>query len=140
MSVEITVGPDLIRVTFSGVLTGRDLAEVATIADDIERGRDPVPDRLADMTTVTEMQVAYPDVKVLAEHRRKLAFPNAFRTAIVVRTPVQMGMARMFQTLNDNPQITIQIFEDETAALDWLRRGTRHAAGSSSTLSPPTAG
>jgi hypothetical protein len=32
-----------------------------------------------------------------------------------------MGMARMFQTLNDNPQITIQIFEDEAAAVIWLR-------------------
>jgi stage II sporulation SpoAA-like protein len=140
LSVEIAVEPDLIRVTFAGVLTGKDLADVASAADEIERGRDPVPNRLGDLTTVTEMQVAYPDVKVFAEQRRKLVFPNTFRTAIVVRTPVQMGIARMFQTLNDNPQITIQIFEDETAALDWLRGGTPHPTGSSSALSPPTAG
>lgn len=121
MSVEIAVGPDIVRVTISGTLTGQDLAYVASAADDIERDRNPVPPRLIDLTAVTEMQIAYPDVKVLAEHRRAIAFPNAFRSAIVVRTPVQMGMARMFQTLNDNPQITIQIFEDESTALSWLR-------------------
>lgn len=140
MSVDIAVGPDLVRVTFSGVMSGKDLSYVASAAEEIERGLDPVPNRLADMTAVTEMQVAYPDVKVLADHRRKLAFPNAFKTAILVRTPVQIGMARMFQTLNDNPQITIQIFEDETAAMDWLRGGTPQPAGSSSAFSPPTAG
>ena len=140
MSVEITVGRDLIRVTFTGVLTGKDLADVAAAADEIERGRDPVPNRLSDLTQVTEMQVAYPDVKVLADHRRKLSFPNAFKSALVVRTPVQMGMARMFQTLNDNPQITIQIFEDETAALSWLSYESPRPAESRSAPGAPTVG
>lgn len=140
LSVEIDIGLDLIRVTFAGVLTGGDLAYVASAGDDIEGGLDPVPNRLSDLTNVTEMQVAYPDVKGLADHRRVLRFPNAFKSAIVVRTPVQMGMARMFQTLNDSPQITIQIFEDEAAALDWLGSGSPRPAGSRSALSPPTAG
>lgn len=121
MSVEITVEPDIIRVTLSGVLTDQDLADVATAAADIERDRNPVPPRLTNMTGVTEMKIGYPDVKALADRRRLLAFPNDFKSAIVVGTPVQRGMARMFQTLNDNPRITIQIFDDETAALAWLR-------------------
>ena len=121
MSYEIAIEPDLIRLTLSGELTGQDLADIASAADDIERDRDPVPHRLTDMTGVTEFQVGYPDVKHLAEHRRVIAFPNDFKSAIVVRTPVQRGMARMFQTLNDNPRITIQIFDDEAAALAWLR-------------------
>lgn len=137
MSVEITVGPDLIRVIFAGMLTGKDLVYAASRADQIERDLNPVLNRLSDLTQVTEMQIAYPDVKVFAEHRRTLAFPNAFKSAIVVHTPVQMGMARMFQTLNDNPQIMIQIFEDETAALDWLGLPVPSPAGSA--LSPPTA-
>ena len=121
MSVEIAVEPDIIRVTLSGVLTDQDLADIATAAADIERDRDPVPPRLTNMTGVTEMKIGYPDVKALADRRRLLAFPNDFKSAIVVGTPVQRGMARMFQTLNDNPRITIQIFDDETAALAWLR-------------------
>ena len=121
MSVEIAVEPDIIRVTLFGVLTEQDLADIATAAADIERDRDPVPARLTDMTGVTEMKVSYPDVKTLADRRRVLVFPNDFKSAIVVATPVQRGMARMFQTLNDNPRITVQIFDDEAAALAWLR-------------------
>ena len=121
MSVEIAVEPDLIRVTFSGVLTEQDLATIASAADDIERDRNPVPHRLTNMTGVTEVKVAYPEVKALANRRRVIPFPNDFKSAIVVGTPVQQGMARMFQTLNDNPRIAIRIFEDETSALAWLR-------------------
>lgn len=121
MSVEIVPGADLIRVTLSGTLTDEDLAAIAVRADEIERDRDPVPHRIINMTGVTEMKVGYPDVKALANHRRAIPFPNDFKSAIVVDTPVQRGMARMFQTLNDNPRITIQIFDDEATALAWLR-------------------
>jgi len=121
LSVEIAVGPDLIRVTLSGVLTDQDLETIASAADDIERDTNPVPHRLTDMTGVTEVRIGYPDVKTLANHRRVIEFPNDFKSAIVVGTPVQQGMARMFQTLNDNPRITIRIFDDEPAALAWLR-------------------
>ncbi|HKQ59178.1 MAG TPA: STAS/SEC14 domain-containing protein [Candidatus Eisenbacteria bacterium] len=121
MAFAITVEPDLLRIALTGALTAEDLAGLATATDDLERGRDPVPARLTDMTGVTTVEIFYPDVKTLADHRRTLQFPNAFRSAIVVRTPVQRGMARMFQTLNDNPQITIEIFDDEAAALAWIR-------------------
>jgi hypothetical protein len=30
-------------------------------------------------------------------------------------------MARMFRSLNDNPQIVVEVFEDEAAALAWFR-------------------
>jgi hypothetical protein len=33
---------------------------------------------------------------------------------------VQYGIARMFQSLNNNPWITIQIFEDRPSAMKWL--------------------
>ncbi len=121
MGFEIALEADIIRCTLSGVVTGEDLTRLAATADDIERGRDPVPHRIADMTGVTDFQISYPDVRALAEHRRAIAFPNAFKAAIVVRTPTQRGIARMFQTLNDNPRITIEIFSDEASALSWLR-------------------
>ena len=57
----------------------------------------------------------------LAERRRSLGFPNAFRSAIVVGSPSQHGIARTLQTLNDNPKITISIFTDEDEALKWVR-------------------
>jgi hypothetical protein len=121
MTLEITQDPELIRVRLSGVFTPEDLTEIGNAADEIERGRDPVPSRITDMTAVTELKIGYPEVKALANRRRAIPFSNAFKSAIVVRTPAQKGMARMFQTLNDNPRITIEIFDDEPSALDWLR-------------------
>ena len=32
-----------------------------------------------------------------------------------------MGIARMFQTLNDNPQISIRIFTNAAEAMSWLQ-------------------
>jgi hypothetical protein len=122
MSFAIATEPDLIRVTFSGILTEDDLRGIATAAADIERDVSPVPHRITDMTGVTELQISYPDVQALADNRRAFAFPNPFKSAIVIRGPAQLGMARMFQTLNDNPQITIEIFSDASEALTWLRR------------------
>ena len=118
MAYQFTIEPDMVRLTLSGVLTEQDLVGAA---EAIERDRDPIPHRITDMTGVTDLQIAYPDVRSLAERRRTQVFPNAFKSAIVVRTPAQKGVARMFQTLNDNPKITIRIFEDEAAVLEWIR-------------------
>jgi len=121
MSYEMVVEKDLIRVRMYGVLTAKDLVEMQQAAERVEQDRDPAPNRLADMREVTEMQVGYPDVNGLAEARRSRRFPNAYKAAILVGNPVQSGMARMFRTLNDNPQIAIEIFTDEAQALVWLR-------------------
>jgi hypothetical protein len=122
MPFTIAVEPDLIRLTFSGIFTEDDLRDLAAAMVDLERDSSPIPHRISDMTAVTELQIGYPGVQALAENRRASTFPNAFKSAIVIRGPAQLGMARMFQTLNDNPQITIEIFSDADEALAWLRR------------------
>lgn len=122
MAFEIVQQPDLFRLRLFGTLTEQDLVDIAAAADTMERGRDYVPARIADMTGVTRVEIDYEMVKALANRRRVIQFPNAFRSAIVVSTPVQMGMARMYQTLMENPQITLEIFDNEAAALAWLGR------------------
>lgn len=121
MSFTVVEEADFVRVKMFGVLTSRDIAELVNAVDEVEKNRDPMPNRLADMREVTEMQIRYPDVSMLAEARRGRQFPNSFKSAIVVGSSVQSGVARMFRTLNDNPQIQIEVFEDEAAALEWLR-------------------
>jgi hypothetical protein len=117
----IALESDMIRVTVSGALTAQDLTDIMREADEIEKDMDPILNRITINAPGTEVQVGYQEVKAFAWHRRAIIFPNQFRSAIVVNTPVQRGIARMFQTLNDNPQIAIQIFDDEAAALAWLR-------------------
>jgi len=45
---------------------------------------------------------------------------NYIKSAIVANNPSQFGFARMFQTLNDNPQIEIRIFPAAESAMEWL--------------------
>lgn len=121
MSFTIVEETDFVRITLHGVLTSRDMIELVTAADAMERGRDPVPNRLADLRGVTEVQIRFPDVRGFADARRARKFPNPFKSAIIAGNAVQSGMARMFRTLNDNPQIVVEVFEDEATALAWLR-------------------
>ena len=120
MSFSVAEEKDFVRITLSGTLTRQDLIGLASAAEELERGRERVPHRLADMRGVTEMQVAYPEIQAFADTRRTRRFPNAFKSAILVGSSVQSGMARMFRTINDNPQISVEIFEDEAEALRWL--------------------
>lgn len=121
MPFTIANDPHLIRITFTGVFTDEDLRGLTEAMTAIEEASTPVAPRITDVTGVTQLKIAYPDVHALAQKRRATTFPNTFKSAIVVGGPVQLGMARMFQTLNDNPQITIEIFSDEAAAMAWLR-------------------
>src|SRR5262245_39918396 len=105
---------EILRVTLFGALTPEDLTDLMDAADEIEKDMDPVPHRITTASGVEDIQVGYKEVKAFAWHRREIVFPNVFRSAIVVNSPVQRGIARMFQTLNDNPQITIEIFDDES--------------------------
>src|SRR5262245_23408886 len=121
MAFAIDVEPGLIQLTLSAMVTGEDLRKAADSMDESEAANRPVPPRLTDLTGVTELKIGYPEVQALADRRRATRFANDFRSAIVVSAPSQLGMARMFQTLNDNPQITIEIFTDRASALAWVR-------------------
>lgn len=122
MPFQIQFDAPILRITFSGIVTKADftglLSEVRRLEADFER----VPDRLADLSGVTEWESRFQTTYDVASLRRAEAFPNKFRSAIVAPTPVTFGIARMFQTLNDNPQIEIQVFNTRAEAEEWLAR------------------
>jgi hypothetical protein len=39
----------------------------------------------------------------------------------LVTNDFQLGFARMYQTLSDSPQITMNVFMDEIKAIEWLK-------------------
>jgi hypothetical protein len=49
-------------------------------------------------------------MRTFAEHRKAQTLANPVKSAAVAPQPVHVGFARMFQTLNEHPQITIEIF------------------------------
>jgi len=119
MPYTLKVENHVLRLTLTGRVTGSDLMRAAAEARNYEENVPVVPHRITDLDGA-ELAIHYADVSALAGKRRELRFPNPFKSAIIARNPQQLGYARMFQTLNDNPQITIRIFSDELSASQWI--------------------
>jgi hypothetical protein len=122
MPVEVGMSGPYILVRLWGTLTKDDLKTLADRSLALEAAAPVPPSRMTDMTGVTSLQIAYPEINALAELRRAVPLAAPIHVAIVVGNDVQYGMARMFQTLNDHPQVTLEIFRERAAALAWLAR------------------
>jgi hypothetical protein len=120
MPYKITVENKVIRVVLTGRITARDLVELTGESKNYEQNVDVIPHRITDMTGVEELAIHFPDISALAARRGPLRFPNSVKSAIIARDILHLGYARMFQTLNENPQIVVRIFPDEASAIEWI--------------------
>jgi len=112
-------GP-VLEFSLFGTLTNADLSKLGDDAWAIDGGAAIVKPRITDMRPITRLEINFTGVSDLATTRLAMRFPNAFKSAIVAPDLPHFGFARMFQTLNDHPQITIAIFPDEAVAREWL--------------------
>lgn len=108
------------RIVLSGTLVPEAMVRMADALLEAETAAAVCPHRVTDLTGVTRFDVGFVDMSGLAQRRREQSPANPIRSAIVAATPVQLGFARMFQTLNDHPRITMRIFPDLDGALAWL--------------------
>jgi hypothetical protein len=122
MPYTIKTGEPILHITLLGTLTNEDLAALAREAMDLERSLAVVPHRLTDTRPATRLEITFDGILDFANKRMQLKFPNSFKSAIVASDVVRFGFARMFQTLNDHPQISIAIFPDTPTALHWLEQ------------------
>ena len=120
MAVDIEIRDDVLCVTLSGTVTRADLMRVGFAMAKVEDDYVIAPPRISDFSVVETIEVGFDEMLALAEHRRQSNLRNPVRSAIVVANAVQRGMARMFQTLHDHPLVTLEIFDDYSAAMAWL--------------------
>jgi hypothetical protein len=120
MPYQLRLEDGILKLAFFDVVTNQDLVRLLGEVSTLEATRDVMPHRLADLRSVERLDVDFPGIFDLAQARRRLSFPNSFKTAIVATAPVHFGIARMFQTLNDHPQISVSIFGNVEDALKWL--------------------
>ena len=113
----------ILRIVMPATLTPAELYHIAAALTEIERSAAVTPHRLVDMSGVTRFQVGFEEMFAMAELRRAHPPSNPIRSAWVAFTPVQVGFARMFQTLNDHPLVSLRIFPDVPSALAWLKEG-----------------
>jgi hypothetical protein len=120
MGVEIANDSGILRITFSGAITADDLATVVREVI-VREGNSPAsPNRLVDFGASGTVAVSFEHIATVASVRRQVALHNPIRTAIVVHNASQRGYARMFQTVNDHPLVTVQIFESHDEAEQWV--------------------
>src|SRR3954470_11599384 len=110
MPFQITNKGDYFFSWFFGVITPEELDR---FADEAEAAEDSVPasiDRITDLSAVERFDVGYAAINALAKRRRQRRFTKTVKSAIITRDATQLGIARMFQTLNDHPQIDIRLW------------------------------
>jgi hypothetical protein len=120
MPYQIIQEPDLLRLVFFDAITPQDLRVLADDIAVIEHALPVTPHRLTDLSQVSMTELSYPDVLAFVERRKAERLRNSVKSALVAPLPVQVGFARMFQILNDHPQIEVQLFETLAEAEAWL--------------------
>ncbi|MCI0436094.1 MAG: hypothetical protein L0271_21000, partial [Gemmatimonadetes bacterium] len=109
MPFEITSQGTHLECRLFGVLTAEDLVRLAGQVEAIEDSLPAPVDRATDTTTVESFAIDFAAVAALAERRRQRRFSKRVRSAIIARRPVEVAFARMYQMLNDNPDIEVRI-------------------------------
>lgn len=120
MPIKLILDRVPVEFIFHGEIDAMDIFQATKEVTAFEQTQPVVPHRFADLRGTVNLKINFSDVMNLATERQAAKFPNHIKSAILIGNKVQLGYARMFQNLNDNPQMTIRIFEDETEARAWL--------------------
>ena len=121
MSYGLHTEGGVLKIVFSGTLTNADLSGAAHEVAEVEAVSDVVPPRSIDLRPIDRLEIDFAGVFAVAETRRQATLRNPIKSAIIASDIVCFGFARMFQTLNDNPQVVVAIFGDGDSALQWLK-------------------
>ena len=119
MPIETKLLPGLIWITLRGDVTAGEFARHATELAQLERGYAISLPRFTDLSE----NPVHPDYGTMANFagvRTRAKLKNKVKSAVFAPSDFQFGMARMFQTLNRNPEIEVQVFRDKDEALKWV--------------------
>lgn len=120
MPFELTTPGAVLFARIFGVFTGPDLDQLAVDAEAAEATHPVSLDRITDLTAVERFEVGFQDIYHFAIRRSSQRFTRVVKSAIVVHEPVQFGIARIYETLNENPQIQVRIVRSVTEAAVWF--------------------
>jgi hypothetical protein len=123
MPFEITNEGSYLLLRLLGVVTANDLQRAVEELEQLEGALPTALDRVTDVSTSERLDFHFDAVHDVADRRRQRELKNPVRSALVVGRPVQVGYARMFQILNNNPQIEIRVVETMAEAVGWFAEG-----------------
>lgn len=116
VSFEITNHPTYIEVYLSGAPDVEELAQSAIL----EALTYPSPHRLLDFRSADVRHLGVREIRRICDIRSTAPVDRLTRTAFLVSTAAQFGMAREFEALNGHPLLKVGIFRVREEALAWV--------------------
>lgn len=98
----------------------------------LEESMEVALSRITDMSEVTDSSLDYETMEQFAVTRRLVWLKSGIRSAILAPSPLTFGLARIFQSINNNPKIEIRLFKERSDALEWLADSGYGCAGENS--------
>jgi len=123
VAFDSKIAQGIVYLTFHGYVTAEDIRDMVDLLAKIETEAEVSPDRMADLSAIEGISLNFSAILDYSANRRKALLRNKVKAAIVAPHPLQYGFARMFQTLNDNPDINMEIFADKDSGLAWISAG-----------------
>ncbi|HVK15929.1 MAG TPA: hypothetical protein VM533_03210 [Fimbriiglobus sp.] len=131
MPFELTTPDAILFARVYGVFTAPELNHMAWEAEIAEASQPVSLDRITDLTAVERFEVGLREVYYFAVRRSRQRFSRVVKSAIVVQEPEQHGIARVYEAVNENPQIQIRIVRSLSEATEWFtERDVRPPEGS----------
>lgn len=123
VAFDSQIAQGIVYLTFRGHVTAEDIRDMTDLLTKIETKAKVSPDRIADLSAIEGVSLNFSAIVNYAAARRTAPLKNRVKAAIVAPNPLQYGFARMFQTLNVNPDISMEIFTDKDSSLAWISAG-----------------
>ena len=127
MPINIQMHKGLLEFVFHGDVGADDFLAVVESVQDIEARLEVTPDRVTDLSAANMMPLNSDVLRRYAISRTTVPLKNKVKSAIIAPEPDQFGLARIFQTFNENPWIEIKLFRDAASAYAWLGRAAKSA-------------
>lgn len=120
MPFELTTPGAVLFARVFGKFTAPELTNLADEAEIAEASQSRALDRITDLTAVESIEVGFREIFHFAMRRSSQRFSRDVKSAIIVRNPAQFGIAHMYESLNENPQIRVRIVTSVAEAEEWF--------------------
>ncbi|NQZ55978.1 MAG: hypothetical protein HRT88_00685 [Lentisphaeraceae bacterium] len=121
MSFTIRQEEAFIRVDLNKGFSSEDLDNVVMKSGALESASEMTPNKLVVVNTPV-LDLRFDDLFPPAKHREAIDYTSEFKTAIVVNNDVNFGTSRIWQSIMNSPQVSIEIFRSEEEAIEWLQK------------------
>ena len=120
MFYSIDASNRFIRVICEGTVNKTDIQVVFRRLLIIDGKELIFTNHIVDMRKLDLSKIGYNELTDVAENLRNIQLRRKIKLAIITINSLQYGIARMFQTILEHPQIEVGIFSNDEEAYNWL--------------------